>query len=369
MQNLSKTKIILFCLFLIAGLANAQDIQVINHETYILGSIGAEAVFDIEVINISAVEQKVFVVRTINTLPENWSSSLCFGSTCFSPSLDSVVTEPPYGEPLAPGDTLHTSLHVFMLTNDGTAEVRLEIGTVRNPTERTILDYIATTLSGPDLQVIADETNITDSLGTEVVFNLEVINISAVEQKVFVVRTANNLPEYWTSSLCFDSTCFSPGLDSVVTEPPFGEPLAPGDTLHTSLHVFMLINTGTAEVQLEVGTIRNPDIRTTLDFSATSYLVSVDGNPNSVNQYFLGQNYPNPFNPSTKINFGLKDAGDVEISLYNVLGSKIATIFNGYKDAGSHSFLFDGTNLTSGVYFYKISSNDFTQTKKMILEK
>lgn len=220
-----------------------------------------------------------------------------------------------------------------------------------------------------DIQVIEHENIIEGALGNEVVFEFEVINISSVDQKVFEVRTINDLPDGWTSSFCFDSTCFSPILDSIVTEPPFGYPLSPGDTLHTSLHVFLMVNDGTANVQIQIGTIRNPDVRTILDLIATTLPSSANDEYNVVQEYYLNQNYPNPFNPSTKINFGLKNAGEVEISLYNVLGSKIATVFSGYKNAGSHSILFNGSNLSSGVYFYRITTNDFIQTKKMILEK
>jgi hypothetical protein len=220
-----------------------------------------------------------------------------------------------------------------------------------------------------DIQVIEHGNIIEGTLGNEVVFEYEVVNISSVDQKVFEVRTINDLPDGWTSSFCFDSTCFSPILDSIVTEPPFGYPLSPGDTLHTSLHVFLMVNDGTANIQIQVGTVRNPDVRTILDLIATTLPSSANDEYNVVQEYYLKQNYPNPFNPSTKITFGLKKAGNVELSLYNILGCKVKTLFNGYMETGNHSITFNGNNLSSGVYFYRITTNDFIQIRKMILEK
>ena len=70
----------------------SQDIEVIVHRSYIDSTLGSEMVFDFEVINISQAQQTVFEVRTVNDLPANWQSSLCFGINCFSPSLDSIAT-------------------------------------------------------------------------------------------------------------------------------------------------------------------------------------------------------------------------------------------------------------------------------------
>jgi hypothetical protein len=83
----------------------------------------------------------------------------------------------------------------------------------------------------------------------------------------------------------------------------------------------------------------------------------------------LNQNYPNPFNPSTNIEFALPVAADVRISVYNVLGQQVATIVNENMDAGEHTVAWDATNYSSGMYFYRISANDFSETKKMVLLK
>ena len=85
--------------------------------------------------------------------------------------------------------------------------------------------------------------------------------------------------------------------------------------------------------------------------------------------YALEQNFPNPFNPSTKINFSLPVEGFVTLDVYNSIGQKVASLVNETKTAGNYTVNFDASDLTSGIYFYKINSGNFTETKKMILLK
>ncbi|MBD3287804.1 T9SS type A sorting domain-containing protein [candidate division KSB1 bacterium] len=87
-------------------------------------------------------------------------------------------------------------------------------------------------------------------------------------------------------------------------------------------------------------------------------------------EFRLEQNYPNPFNPSTSIRFTLKEAGNVTLKVFDLLGNEVATLIDGdYKSIGSHTVNFDAHNLTSGVYFYKLESGNFSAIKKMSLVK
>ncbi len=85
--------------------------------------------------------------------------------------------------------------------------------------------------------------------------------------------------------------------------------------------------------------------------------------------YNLSQNYPNPFNPTTKINFSIPKSGFVTLKVYDILGKEVVTLVNENKTAGSYIIDFDGSELSSGVYFYTIQVNGFTDTKKMLLIK
>jgi len=83
----------------------------------------------------------------------------------------------------------------------------------------------------------------------------------------------------------------------------------------------------------------------------------------------LEQNYPNPFNPSTTISYQLPTSGQVTLKVYNILGDEVASLVNEEKPAGNYDVKFDASQLSSGVYFYKLQTGDFVETKKMILMK
>ena len=83
----------------------------------------------------------------------------------------------------------------------------------------------------------------------------------------------------------------------------------------------------------------------------------------------LHQNYPNPFNPTTVISYDLPKTQLVQINIYNMLGQKIANLVNNVQSAGNYSINFDGSSLSSGIYFYQIQTDGFQQTRKMLLVK
>ena len=86
-------------------------------------------------------------------------------------------------------------------------------------------------------------------------------------------------------------------------------------------------------------------------------------------EFLLRQNYPNPFNPNTIINYSIAKREFVEIKIYNSLGQEIKSLINEINQPGNYSVNFNGSNLSSGVYFYRIKAGSFSQTKKMILLK
>jgi len=107
-------------------------------------------------------------------------------------------------------------------------------------------------------------------------------------------------------------------------------------------------------------------------------LTEVSLNENSIpNAYSLYQNYPNPFNPSTIIKYALPYASHVNLSVFNTLGQRVALLVDGKQEAGYHEVTFEGSGLTSGVYFYRLQAhsinsqqaNDYIETKKLILMK
>ena len=106
------------------------------------------------------------------------------------------------------------------------------------------------------------------------------------------------------------------------------------------------------------------------DIRIEGIITEIEENQNEIpNEYNLSQNYPNPFNPSTTIKYQIQDISFVTIKVYDVLGNEIATLVNEEKPAGSYEVEFDATQLSSGIYFYRLQANEFTQIKKMILLK
>lgn len=91
--------------------------------------------------------------------------------------------------------------------------------------------------------------------------------------------------------------------------------------------------------------------------------------PNTPRKYSLEQNYPNPFNPSTIIRFSVATQGLVTLKVYNILGQQVANLLNGELKSGTYEVDFDGTNFSSGVYFYTIKAGNYVSTKKMVLLK
>ncbi len=86
-------------------------------------------------------------------------------------------------------------------------------------------------------------------------------------------------------------------------------------------------------------------------------------------EFSLIQNYPNPFNPSTFITYALPQSGNVSLKIYDALGKEVTTLVNSFKNAGVYEVKFDASDLTSGVYFYQLVTENFADTKKMILMK
>ena len=98
-------------------------------------------------------------------------------------------------------------------------------------------------------------------------------------------------------------------------------------------------------------------------------LVNVEDEVTSLTQFILHQNYPNPFNPSTNLQYAIGSRQFVTLKVYDVLGNEIATLVNEEKQAGSYNVEFDGFGLPSGIYFYRLKTNNKIQTKKMVYLK
>jgi hypothetical protein len=95
----------------------------------------------------------------------------------------------------------------------------------------------------------------------------------------------------------------------------------------------------------------------------------INGLENIPTEYILSQNYPNPFNPSTVIKYQLPEVAQVSLVVYDIMGREIATLVNGFQNAGSYDVTFNANGLSSGIYFYKLNANGKQLINKMLLMK
>lgn len=217
------------------------------------------------------------------------------------------------------------------------------------------------------------------------------INSTALENltgqyKINVVITEDNL----ISPQNFYSNCGTPGYvnnyehDNVarnMVNGATGENLNSGNiwnsnqvipkTIYTTLDpMWNAANCKVVIFVYKVGTTLNQsNIEQAIQDNVTG-TTGVTGNSSGMPEgYILYQNLPNPFNPATIISYELPVSGNVNLKVYDINGREVASVVNGRQDAGKYSFEFNGANLSTGVYFYRLISNNFAKTRRMLLLK
>ncbi|HKB86818.1 MAG TPA: YCF48-related protein [Ignavibacteriaceae bacterium] len=111
--------------------------------------------------------------------------------------------------------------------------------------------------------------------------------------------------------------------------------------------------------------LKQVDYDGSLNYSSTESVI-YEPKPND---FALDQNYPNPFNPATSIKFSMPEGAHVKLTVYDLLGNEVETLLDQYKPAGTYSVKFNGSELTSGIYIYRLQAGDFVSTKRMALIK
>ncbi len=106
-----------------------------------------------------------------------------------------------------------------------------------------------------------------------------------------------------------------------------------------------------------------------VEVNGYEFVTNVEPEEQVVKKFSLSQNYPNPFNPSTKIEYVIPENGNVKLVLYDALGREVKTIVAGYLTAGSYDAALNAAGLSSGTYFYRLTSGSYTETRKMVILK
>jgi hypothetical protein len=133
------------------------------------------------------------------------------------------------------------------------------------------------------------------------------------------------------------------------------------------------INRGETEVITLVmagGVTTGPTITgQTWVYRDTIFTTGINDEENSVSEFSLSQNYPNPFNPVTTISFSISSESFISLEVYNVMGEKVSNLVSDNLPAGAHEYEWNASGLPSGVYFYRLTAENFKQTKKLLLMK
>lgn len=208
-----------------------------------------------------------------------------------------------------------------------------------------------------------------------IVFHFKLKNTSSTAQNFKLIKAVKILPTDWTASICCKLGCMSSTLDTV---PPTGfhYNLDAGETdSNVTMDISNAPNNmvGTATIVFRAYPESNPSnyIQDTC-IANVVYTIGISQISSVVENYELKQNYPNPFNPSTTIEFSLQKNSQVNLVVYDMQGKEVAKLIDN-KDFTQGKYRYDFNagdfNLSSGVYFYKLITNDFTSVKKMLLIK
>jgi hypothetical protein len=208
------------------------------------------------------------------------------------------------------------------------------------------------------------------------------------------VNPINNLIYFYpltTWPFKFDTLILNEGFVRIIgiseIDPQDGDPIySPGARTHIMTMIFHISpDIGPQVIRIDTVYDRyNGSLFLGLEDGLTAFVPAfqygqlVIGNPAGVgfdalpNSYSLNQNYPNPFNPSTTIEFTLPEAGHVSLEIYDILGQRVKSLLESDISSGQYSVSWNGTDnagneVRSGTYFYKLTANDFVQTKKMLL--
>ena len=184
------------------------------------------------------------------------------------------------------------------------------------------------------------------------------------------------IPTLGFTALCTLFVQFVGGLPSGVTADFDSNPIPPNDT--STLTITTLLSTPPDTYDLVILAVANKKQKDStyvkLIIEEPTDVDEEGDQPNAPDKFALFQNQPNPFNPETKISYYLSEGCEVKLTIYNILGRRVKTLFEGHQNAGMNTLVWDGKNdqgeqLSSGIYFYRLQAGEFIQTKKMNLLK
>ncbi len=359
-------KILLFLLFT-AYAFSATTFYVAMKDTTGKVAPGEAKVLEGFVHNTTASDIFMQATRLTNDIPGDWTTTLCFGDNCYPPFVSVVPTDDngnPAFLPIAAGDSAF--FDITFNTSAGTpglGEAMMAFEDVLTTEKDTIYFSVTAETPGPAFSISVPDTSAEMPAGQSHEFTGTVYNTSDKPLTVFMVRRQNNIPDSWSTSLCFGS-CPQAEVDTV------NSLIMNGD----SLEYTVTFNTGDQSadsgfVCMAFYADGETDTLTQV-FSVNTILTDIEGPSTATVMVFrLLGNYPNPFNPATTISYQLPQLSQVAITVYDVSGKAVYTQDLGRQATGVHHIRFNAENLSSGTYLYRVRANGQVQTGKMLLLK
>ena len=233
-----------------------------------------------------------------------------------------------------------------------------------------IIFFSASKILALDLtfELVYESTDI--SVGDDLTgsFYGSIINTSSDSISVAVISRERVLLDGWSASICLGEICYHESIDSASVN------LQAGDT--TSFGVIAWTNgSGDGTIELDIFNLEYPNDNIILELLIDTEQLALIGKKNDKLQKFMIHSaYPNPFNPVTSLRYDLSEDGLVNITIYDMMGRQISTLFSGQQTAGYNIVQWNATNtfgeaVSAGLYLYTIHAGKFTQTRKMVLLK
>ena len=258
------------------------------------------------------------------------------------------------------------------IQTDQSVDVNAEI----TPESATIYLKVAFTTSGTPSQ--GDQLHVCVATDPEFLANLNVYTVASVP-------AANALGSYYfaedlstigiqDTAIAYDSWFWEKIVVSgdSVSIWAFADGAAPADTAG---YIFTTDNLaiGAGAPTFIIAAVTDDDSSSVhideIWYNETPTGMSISDDAPIASRYELGQNYPNPFNPITHIRFNIPETGNTKLTVFNMMGETVANLVNGVVSAGGHTVSWNAANMPTGVYFYRLESGNFTQTRKLLLVK
>lgn len=241
-----------------------------------------------------------------------------------------------------------------------------------------LISFLPALLFGQSIVFQSDTLDFNGQPGDFFDHYVDIQNVSGQNLSISIIRTQNALPDsMWSSSICTGQLCFPPEVDTVDYTSHVGV-VPPGAIVDFHLQVFTNPTvSGTGVVTVKIENQANPSDTAALTFTFSTMPTGIrSGKFQVTGTYQLFPNYPNPFNPETTIPFEIGGFQPVptRLSVYNVLGQRIAVPLNKVLTPGIYHVDWDGKDhsgvtVSSGLYFYELSAGNFRMLGKMILLK